>query len=159
MDAIEYLTEQHREIESLFDQVESAVRMGPRRRLRRKLFDLLAVHAAIEERLFYPAARDAGVEERLLGALVEHLSVERIVAEIVERGETSAGAAARMSHLRDRKAQHARDEEEELFPRVKELLTPDRLELLGRRMASAADQLMDPGAGARERVTARRALA
>ena len=158
MDAIEYLTDQHHEIESLFDQIESAARTKTKLRLRRKLFDLLAVHMALEERIFYPAARDAGVKELLLGALVEHLSVERIIAELVEVDEVYA-EAAKMSLLEKRKKQHASAEERELFPRVRELLGPFQLEVLGRRMASVADQLMGPGVGARERVTARRALA
>ena len=44
MDAIEYLTDQHREVESLFDQFESALRMKPKLRLWRKLADLLVLH-------------------------------------------------------------------------------------------------------------------
>ncbi len=159
MDAIAYLTDQHREIDSLFDQIETAVRTRTKLRLCRKLVDLLAVHTAIEEMIFYPAAQDAGTEELLPRAFEEHLSVEHIIAEVVALGGASGEAAARMSALRERKRGHAEVEEEELFPRVRELLTADELESVGERIASVADQLMEPGVGARERIAARRALA
>lgn len=159
MNAIDYLTDQHYEIVSLFDQYESAARSTTKLRLCRKLVDLLAVHAAIEEMIFYPAAQEAGVEEALLGAIEGHLSAERISAALVEVGGASYEAAAKMSVLKERKKRHADEEELELFPRVRELLTPDQLEALGERLASAADQLLGPGRGARERITARRVLA
>jgi len=159
MDAIEYLTDQHREIDSLFDQIETAARTRTKLRLLRKLVDLLAVHTAIEEMIFYPAAQDAGVQELLPRAFEEHLSAERIIAEIVAPGGIGAEAAARLRVLRERKRQHAEREEEELFPRVRELLTPDQIETVGERIAKVADQLMGPGVGVRERIAARRALA
>jgi hypothetical protein len=157
MDAIEYLTDQHREIESLFDQIESAARTRTRLRLRRKLVDLLAVHAAVEETIFYPAAQDAGVGDGALGALEEHHALERLLAEIVELGPYEAGP--RMAMLRWRKRRHAGREERELFARARELLAPERLALLGVRMADAADAMLEPGVGARERITARRVTA
>ncbi len=145
MDAIEYLTDQHRQIESLFDQFDSASRMKPKLRLWRKLADLLAVHKAIEERIFFPAAREAGVSEQLLKSLVEHLSTERIVSELVEFDEVNDDLVTKMAVLRACKRQHAESEEKELFPRTRELLTSGRLEMLGLRMATVADQLMDFG--------------
>ncbi len=159
MNAIQYLRDQHHEIHSLFDQFESAARPKTKLRLCRKLVDLLAVHTAIEEMIFYPAAQEAAVDELLPRAFEGHLSTERIIAQIVAAGAGSREAAAGMALLKERKRQHAEEEEAELFPRVRELLTPAQLELVGVRMASVADQLMEPGVGARERITARRAVA
>ena len=159
MDAIEYLREQHREIASLFDQFETAARTKTKLRLCRKLVDLLAVHAAVEELIFYPAARAAAAEDLLPRALERHLTAEQIVVEIVEAGAGTHEAAAWMAVLKECKKQHADEEEETLCPRVRELLTRDELERAGARMAAVADQLLGPGVGARERVTARRAAA
>ncbi len=160
MDAIDYLRDQHYEIESLFDQIDSAARATSRLRLRRKLVDLIAVHAAVEELIFYPAARSAGAEELLLGALVEHVAAERTLAELADVERVScAEAAARMSSLKERKKRHARAEEATVFPRARELLTSAEREALGARMADLADQLLEPGVGARERLARRRAVA
>jgi hypothetical protein len=159
MDAIAYLTDQHHEIHSLFDQLESAARAKTKARLCRKLVDLIAVHTAIEEMIFYPAAQAVAVEGLLPRAFERHLSSERIVAEIVEAGGVSRAAAAKLALLKERKRQHADDEERELFPRVREFLTADQLRSVGARLASVADQLLEPGVGARERIGARRAVA
>lgn len=159
MDAIDYLTDQHHEIESLFDQIESASRNEIKLRLCRKLFDLLAVHAAIEEMIFYPAAQAAAVEELLPRAFEEHLSVERVASEFMALDWTSLEAAAKLSALKDHKMRHAAAEEAELFPRMREMVGPDQLDAVAARMASVADQLMGPGVGVRERLAARRALA
>ncbi len=67
-DAIAFLTDQHHEIHSLFDQLESAARPKTKLRLCRKLVDLIAVHTAIEEMIFYPAAQGAAVEALLPSA-------------------------------------------------------------------------------------------
>ncbi len=159
MNAIDYLREQHQEIESLFDQFETAARTKTKLRLCRKLVDLLAVHATVEELIFYPAARAGAAKDLLPRALERHLSAEQIVAEIVEAGAGSHEAAAWMAVLKECKKQHADQEEAELFPKLRELLTPDQLEAVGARMASVAEQLLEPGVGARERITARRAVA
>ena len=159
MDAIAYLTDQHREIHSLFDQFETAARAKTKLRLCRKLVDLIAVHTAIEEMIFFPAAQTAAVDELLPRAFERHLAAERIVAEIVALGGGSSRAASRMELLKERKRQHAEEEERELFPRVRELLTVEQLAAVGERMASVADQLLEPGVGARERICARRAVA
>lgn len=159
MNAIEYLTNQHLEIDSLFDQIESAARVTTKRRLRRKLLDLVAVHAAIEERIFCPAARDAGMEDLLPCALVDHLAVESLAAELADADDGSAEAARLMALLRDRKRQHAALEESELFPRASRLLGPAALETLGWELAEAAERMMEPGVGARERLTAPMAVA
>ena len=153
MDAIEYLTDQHREIESVFDQLETAARMKPKLRLWRKLADLIAIHIAIEERIFFPAARNAGMEELLLKALDEHLSTALILSELVDADEVNDEMVARLAILRAYKRQHAGDEERELFPRASEVLTPDELEMLGRELAETTEQLM--GRDRRERLIAR----
>jgi hemerythrin-like domain-containing protein len=159
MDAIAYLRDQHHEIHSLFDQIETAARTRTKRRLCRKLVDLIAVHTAIEEMIFYPAARDGAGDGLLPRAFEGHVSAERFVAEVVAAGGEGREAAAKLALLKERKRQHADEEERELFPRMRELLSARELELVGERMASVAEQLLEPGVGARERITARRAMA
>jgi hypothetical protein len=147
MDAIEFLIQQHLEVESLFDQFESAAGRPGRTKVRLcwKMGDLLAVHTMIEETIFYPAARDALAANLPDGALEEHLWVKWIAADLVELDEVNEQVAAMMADLRERKKRHADEEEKELFSRVRELLAVARLEELGRRMEKMADELMDAG--------------
>ena len=102
MDAIEFLTQQHRELERLFDDFEGASERAKKKKLElsRKISDLLAAHAAIEEKIFYPAAKDARTEEQLREAVEEHLSVKRIIADLVDLEEIDDEAEAKMSVMR-----------------------------------------------------------
>ncbi len=152
MDAIEYLTDQHREIESLFDQFETAARMKPKLRLWRKMADLLAVHRAIEEKIFVPAAEDAGIEEPLLESIEEHLAADCIIAQLVEMEEVTHEMMAKMLLLKEWKRRHTDEEETALFPRLRELLTQGQLDALGERMESLTEELL--GFGAQEHLMA-----
>lgn len=147
MDAIKYLTQQHRQLEALFDQFEKASEGAKKTKLNlcRKISDLLAVHATIEEQIFYPAAKNARTEELLQEAVEEHLSVKRIIADLVQLDEIDEQAEAKMSVLREQKKHHVQEEEKELFPKTRKLLAAEELEELGDRMEEMAEELMKEG--------------
>jgi hemerythrin-like domain-containing protein len=147
MDAIKYLTRQHRELESLFEDFEKASDGAKKKKLQlcRKVSDLLAVHATIEEKIFYPSTKDARTEELLQEAVEEHLSIKRIVADLVALDEIDDEAEAKMSVLKEQKKHHVEEEEKELFPKVRKLLGKERLEELGEEMQQMADDLMEAG--------------
>ena len=56
MSAIEMLESQHREVEDLFEQFEEA-KGAKKGNIFLQIADKLAVHATIEEKHFYPAAK------------------------------------------------------------------------------------------------------
>src|SRR5690349_5783627 len=74
MDAIDLLKEQHREVESLFKQIESTADTEEKVELVQDLANSFAAHATIEERIFYPAAYRESTKEVLDEAVEEHLS-------------------------------------------------------------------------------------
>jgi hemerythrin-like domain-containing protein len=147
MDAIKYLKQQHRELDGLFDDFENASDGAKKTKLQlcRKVCDLLAVHAAVEEKIFYPAAKYAETEEMLQEAVEEHLSVKRIIADLVELDEIDDQAEAKMSVLKEQKKHHVEEEEKELFPKAKKQLGADQLQELGEEMEKMADELMSAG--------------
>ena len=147
MDAIKFLTQQHRQLDALFDEFENASDGAKKKKLElsRKVSDLLAVHAAVEEKIFYPAAKSARTEEMLREAVEEHLSVKRIIADLVELQEIDDEAEAKMSVLREQKKHHVEEEEKELFPKARKLLGADRLRELGEEMEELAQELVDAG--------------
>ncbi len=147
MDAIRLLKQQHRELEGMFDEFEAAGRRAGRRRLAicRRIGDLLAVHAAIEEKIFYPATRSTRTAEMLREALEEHLSVKRIVADLVRVDEIDAEAEAKMTVLREQKQHHVEEEEKELFPAARKLLDARQLDDLGAQMEALAREIRSGG--------------
>ena len=145
MNAIDLLKQQHREVEKLFKKIEKA---GPdeKEKLFDGLADALAVHAAIEEQHFYPATKDARTEELLEEAVEEHLSVKRIIADLLEMEPDDAQFDAKIKVLQEQVEHHVEEEEEQLFPEVQKLHSKDELEDLGMLMEQTAEELKEQGA-------------
>jgi hypothetical protein len=90
---------------------------GDRRELSAQICGLLAVHAMIEEEIFYPAARRAGVKASLLNeAQVEHASAKDLIAQIGASKVSDPLYDARVTVLGEYIRHHVREEEHELFP-------------------------------------------
>ena len=145
MNAIDLLKQQHREVEKLFKKIEKA---GPdeKEKLFDELADSLAVHAAIEEQHFYPATKDARTEELLQEAVEEHLSVKRIIADLLEMEPDDAQFDAKIKVLQEQVEHHVEEEEKQLFPEVQKLHSKDELEDLGMLMEQTAEELKEQGA-------------
>ncbi|HZX94017.1 MAG TPA: hemerythrin domain-containing protein [Myxococcales bacterium] len=152
MDAIELLKTQHQEVKTLFKKIEKADE-GEKEDLFDQIADALAVHAAIEEKHFYPATRNARTEELLQEAVEEHLSVKRLIADLLELSPSDPQFDAKISVLQEQVEHHVGEEEGDLFPKVKKILAADELEDLGVVMEDMADELKAGGAP-REQVPA-----
>lgn len=136
MDAIKLLKNQHAEVEKLLREL---VEIGPGSVRRRKqaferAADLLAVHATLEEKLFYPAAHVEASEERLLEALELHLAVKRVIADLMTLDAEDPTYGAKTRLLADLVLKHQDDEEEGIFPAAADLLGERRLLEIGREM-------------------------
>src|SRR5436190_24115541 len=83
MSAIDMLESQHREVEKLFAAFEKAS-AAKKRDIFLQIADKLAVHATIEEKHFYPAAKNDETEDLLAESVEEHLSVKRLIADLLE---------------------------------------------------------------------------
>ena len=81
--AVKLLKADHREVEDWFDAFEGAG-SGPRKlKLAKQICLALKVHTQIEEEIFYPACREAGIDEGLMDeADVEHGAAKKLIKEI-----------------------------------------------------------------------------
>jgi hemerythrin superfamily protein len=87
-DAIQLLTQDHREVEALFEKFEKASRDGTKEKLARQICTELKIHAMIEEEIFYPALRGKIDDDDLDEAYVEHDGAKVLINDI-EAGEPS----------------------------------------------------------------------
>ena len=147
MNAIDMLKKQHREVKALFREYE---KQGDRAELtKQQIFeeaaDALAIHAAIEEKHFYPAVKAKRTEDILLEALEEHLGIKRIIADMLEIDSSDETFDAKMKALTEQVEHHAGEEEEDLFPKVKKILDPAQLEALGDQMQATMEELQEKG--------------
>ena len=141
MDAIALLRQDHREVERLFKQFEKA---GPRaHKTRRTVVDKvikeLSVHAAIEEQVFYPAIREAvaETEDTVLESLEEHHIVKWTLSELDGMDPEAERFVPKMTVLMESVRHHVEEEEDELFPKVREALGRKQLAELGEAMDKA----------------------
>jgi hemerythrin-like domain-containing protein len=141
MDAIELLEEQHDEVEEMFDQAEKARTPAARRKLFERIGDALAVHAAIEEKIFYPAAMSGDTEDQLMEAVEEHLAAKRLIADLIALDESDEHYRAKLVVLAEEIRHHVREERKELFPKAKKILDKEMREQLGMQMQELADNL------------------
>src|SRR5262245_23019244 len=61
-DAIALLKADHREVESWFEQFEKSRSETKKKKLADQICTALKAHTEIEEEIFYPACREAGIE-------------------------------------------------------------------------------------------------
>ena len=81
-DAITLLKEDHRAVEKLFKEFESAKGDGRKQKLAHQICLALTVHAELEETIFYPACEGTVDEDELKEGYVEHDAAKLLIAEI-----------------------------------------------------------------------------
>ena len=145
MNAIKMLKQQHREVEKLFKQFESAKSAGPRQKAFEEIADALAVHATIEEKHFYPAVKKAQTEDILLEAVEEHLEIKRVIADLLEMDGGEDQFAAKVKVLQEDVDHHVEEEQDELFPKVEKLIDAETLEAIGEAMEETQAELIAEG--------------
>ena len=142
MDAITLLKNDHKAVERLFKQFEKAEKAdddGTKAKVVDQIIEELAVHAAIEEQVFYPAVREAvpETEDTVLEGLEEHHIVKWTLAELDEMTPDQERFDAKVTVLIESVRHHVEEEEGELFPEVRKALGRKRLGEIGDRLEEA----------------------
>jgi hemerythrin superfamily protein len=149
MDAIALLNQDHEAVEQLFRQFEKLTERAhkSKQKIARKVIRELAIHAAIEEMLFYPAVRTAALKatvrtlkeagDTVLESLEEHHVVKWTLSELEKMKPEDERFDAKFTVLMESVRHHVEEEQDELFPKVRRLLGKDVLEKLGERMEKA----------------------
>jgi hemerythrin superfamily protein len=143
-DAIEMLKKDHQEVDTLFDEYESKNEKSKRAgksEIARVICRALSVHATIEEEIFYPTVRKHGEEMKKLvdEAAVEHQSLKDIIGRLESASSSDPLYDAGVKVLSEYVKHHVKEEEGELFPKVR--ASGVDLEALGQRMKARKAQL------------------
>jgi len=123
-DATLLLTRDHTEVHKLFKQYEKLADVeaaaSDRQALAEEICTKLTIHATSEEEIFYPAAREAGIESDLLDeAEVEHASAKDLIAQIRAMTPDESLYDAKVKVLGEYIDHHVKEEEEEMFPKCR----------------------------------------
>ncbi|HEY0413788.1 MAG TPA: hemerythrin domain-containing protein [Allosphingosinicella sp.] len=141
-DAIQLLTQDHREVEALFEKFEKASGDGTKEKLARQICTELKIHTMIEEEIFYPALRGKIDDDDLDEALVEHDGAKVLINDI-EAGEPSDDFyEAKVKVLQEEIEHHVKEEEKQqgnIFSQARK--TDVDLDALGEQMAARKAEL------------------
>ncbi|GHJ91397.1 hemerythrin [Streptomyces sp. NE5-10] len=140
MDGIVLLRDDHKTVEKLFKEFERAGDDTARKReIADEVIRELTVHAWIEERVFYPAAREAAPEttDHILESVEEHHAVAWMLSELEGFDPADERFDAKMTVLMENVRHHVEEEEKDWFPDVRKAMGRNRLLELGDRMEEA----------------------
>jgi hemerythrin superfamily protein len=170
MDAIELLKNDHAKVTELFKRfnggggltgmvkrVTGNVPERQRRQAADQICRELDVHAQIEEEVFYPGVRaldDDKLNKMLTEAFQEHATVKRQVATIRNGIGRDPDLQEKMNELQSCVDHHVREEENEMFPRIEELMDEPRRSELGRELQARKSEV-SPTRRAPKRATPR----
>ena len=141
-DAIKLLTQDHREVEALFEQFEKAIRDGTKEKLARQICTELKIHCMIEEEIFYPALRGKIEDDDLDEAMVEHDGAKVLINDIEAGEPDDQFYDAKVKVLLEEIEHHVREEEKmqgNMFSQARK--TDVDLEALGEQMKARKEEL------------------
>ncbi len=121
--AIDLLTEDHDKVKKMFKDFEKMHENASpeeKQELAERICEELQLHTAIEEQIFYPAAREAIDDDDLMNeAEVEHASAKDLIEQIQSMDASDPMYDAKVTVLGEYVNHHIKEEEKEMFPEVK----------------------------------------
>ena len=138
LDAVALIKNDHRTMEGLFKKFEASRNSRTQSRIRDQIVRELSIHASIEEELLYPAADERARQKGLvLESLEEHHLVKVLLSEIDGMNPEDERFEAKVHVLMENVLHHAKEEEKELLPKVRQVLSRSELIELGQQMEQA----------------------
>lgn len=141
-DAIELLTGQHREVEQIWTQLQAAHASGSdvQHQLAEEIIALLSQHDAIETQFLYPELRSAGGgrgQQLSDHSLEEHQQVRELLSAVDGKDVSDESVYSTLARCVASVTEHVSEEEQQIFPLLRQSSSPERLKDLGQEMTAA----------------------
>ncbi len=134
MDVLALLKKEHDEAKALFKRIEEA-RGDEALTLWRRLRDELTMHEKMEETHFYPELKkEPRAEDLILEGYQEHHVLDLLKGEIDKLDPSNEEWHPKVKVLQENTEHHIKEEEEELFPKVRKIWDTARMEEVGKKM-------------------------
>jgi hemerythrin superfamily protein len=119
--ALDVLRHDHRKIKDLFETIEESVDLTEQKDAVDSLIQDLRGHLQLEEKIFYPAVKDAFQVEPLVDQSQEELlDIETVIKDLEEMEPEDPLFSDKLMELEDKVAHHIQESETEIFPRVED---------------------------------------
>jgi DNA-binding MurR/RpiR family transcriptional regulator len=139
LDAIELLKHDHRIVEQLFADYETAKSDTQRRGVVEILIRELSKHAALEELTVYPFAKRLLPEQAadVDDHLAQHMAVKRTLAALDQLAAGAPEEKRLVSELQEEIAEHVTEEEGQFMPALRNAVDQQALAELGAQLRKA----------------------
>src|SRR6202044_3039428 len=121
-DAVALLIAVHQKVKCLFLEFDRLKQLGSAQEkaaLVHQICSVLKVHAAVEEEIFYPAARDAIDDADLMNAaLAHHAGAKELVVELEKMNPHDQLYDAKVTVLQRQVEHHVKEMEGQMFPQL-----------------------------------------
>ncbi len=140
-DVVTMLEQDHREVEELFEKIKNT-NGAVRAQLVTRLAADLRLHMKVEESIVYPAIAkqvddgDDMVEE----AKTEHEGARKVLADVEKLSPNEPGFDGALEMLEAGISHHVEEEEDEVFPKLRESVSAEELADLGEKVAAAKEK-------------------
>lgn len=139
MTAIDILTEDHKEVLDLIEQLERADDEAGTDPVDTEVFnrlrEMLTLHTNLEEQIFYLALEEFDeLAEEVAQAYAAHEQVDQLLGELFAISPAVPEFQETLAELKDILQDHIEQEEQELFTQAEELCGQSRLEEMGNQM-------------------------
>lgn len=149
--AIDLLKRDHRKVEGLFERFDASEDEGEKERLVEQICEALILHMRLEEDIFYPACRKAGVRHDTMDeAQVEHDGAKTFLNDLLGSRSSAPFWEAKVSVLEEMIEHHVAEEEKPgdgTFAQATACGIDD--EALGQRLVGRKEELQGRAAGKR----------
>ena len=144
MDAIELLEKDHATIRTLFSDIEKTQDSQELEENFTKLAKLLKLHARSEELVLYPQAITCtGTEDLIEHGWKDHHKGDEMILEIKSLAADRSEFKQKIGELQEFMENHLIEEENELFPKVRECLSPEQRQELASDLTETKSELVD----------------
>jgi hemerythrin superfamily protein len=135
-DVTQVLSDQHREVESLFEQFTATASTESQQDIVRTIIETLSRHSAVEEMTVYPAIAEEVGQPAADSLLGEHQELKELLAEIEKLGVSDPAWEQKVLQARTAVQEHVAEEERDVFPRFRSEVSADTLDELGSKIES-----------------------
>jgi hemerythrin superfamily protein len=145
-DVVELITQDHRTLEKLFDELQRDTERRPE--LLDKVTALLTAHSKAEEERVYPVvAKEAGEREEAHHGTDEHHEAEEMLERLRQMKPAGKEFEEKLKEFIDAVKHHVEEEESDILPALREAVSAERLEELGKSFAERRRQELTGGSG------------
>lgn len=149
MNVFTLLKADHKKVAGILEKIDATTERGVKTRedLFTQLKTELDVHARIEETIFYPELEKADeTHDITLEAFEEHRLVKQLLGELEKMDKSDETWTARFTVLKENVEHHVEEEETDMFPKARKVLTEEQAEEIGTRMEEAKKEQLKAAA-------------